>query len=267
MNEQVDRKRIRFYFMPSFGGAVVSFVFGGILLSFALLITVSAGPDVVGVIVALPGLMLVGLGILLLQLSKKKLATGDELERWMSEDIAAIVNKGLEAMSLDPAAENVDPIVVFGPKLSMAKSIGMHVKKGKDDIIRYSPIIVYVYVVLSDYLSVYTCMLNWLTGETHQEGIQRLGYNDIQHVGTKMGKASTWGVRGLGLKSLGAATQFHIVTPGGETHVVVVGSREMETKLGGTLVKAGAAERAIEDLRNRVEARTQSVAGDPPAAL
>jgi hypothetical protein len=209
--------------------------------------------------------MLLGLGILLMMLSKRKLATGEEIDRWMSEDIAAVVSRGLAAMNLDPAAANVDPIVIFGPKLSMAKSIGMHLKKGKDDVIRYSPILVFVYVVLPEYLSVYTSMINFLNGEPHQEGLERIGYNDIQHVGTKMGKASTWGVRGLGLKSLGAANQFHIVTSGGETHVVVVASQEIEKKMGGKLTKAGAAEQAIEVLRERVEAQKAALGSGPPA--
>ena len=74
-----------------------------------------------------------------------------------------------------------------------------------------------------------------------------------------MGKCSTWGTRGLGMSSLAAANQFLINTPTGERHILVVGAQEIETRLGGKIVRVAQVEQAIQQLRERVEARRKTL--------
>jgi hypothetical protein len=240
------REEIKKYFKPFPKWAVVMIVIGLPLLAAKGL-----------------GIVLIGLGIWGLVAWSKK-PDDAQMDAWLEEDLKELHRKALSKTGTDVSDLVGEPVMVTGPRFWDVGGAEVAFKKGKDNVLRFTPVDVIVLNFGRDQLVAYQTALDLKTGNALNESTDEYFYKDVVSVSTKTESktvqfstngAFKGGIKGglagaiKGSIQLNAAEQFVLTTSGG-THIdVVLRAPELIKQMGGGDIPTTRAEKAIQTVR------------------
>jgi hypothetical protein len=137
MNEETKRKKIRSYFSRSQPGAAVLFVVVGVI---AVLLSLAGGRGAevgvgAGILLFAGGLLWFFVAIM----RQIKRPSGEQMDRWLEEDLAQIVERSFNKLGLDKSLKRREPLRITGPILWTTTGIpnrDLLWKKDKDDTVQ-----------------------------------------------------------------------------------------------------------------------------------
>jgi hypothetical protein len=209
------------------------------------------------------GLVLIGIGIWgLVDYNKKP--TEAQMDTWLEEDLKMLHNKALSKTGTDPSELVGEPVMVTGPRFWNIAGAEVAFKKGKDNILRFTPVGVTVLNFTPNQLIAYGSALDLTTGNALNESTDEYFYRDVVSVSTKT-KSMTVQFSGTGavkgglmgglmgaLKTglqLNSAETFELTTSGGTSIEVVLRDPSLIEKMGGGDIPTTRAEKAIQTVR------------------
>jgi hypothetical protein len=194
------------------------------------------------------GLFAIGVALIFKQHREK--ATEAELDAWLDQDIRNLMGLSLSKVGLHQSEIIREPVAVTGPAVWKVAGTTKASKKGKDGILRFTPVVVTVINFTKDQLVGYSCVLDLHTGKPHSESTDEFFYRDIVAVSTKK-EAKKMNVDGAEIQ-MNAAETFAITTSGGNTLSVFLTDPALVAKLGGGEIPTQRAEIALEAVRTVV---------------
>ncbi len=242
-----DRARISKYFTSKFPKWAIWLVVVGVL---ALL-----GPNAVKVV----GLvMIVGGGFAIY--SSTQVASDGEIDEWTQEDLNKLNKRSLDKLGIDTSELVGEGVIVTGPRLSNLGPAKFGFRKGKDNVLRFTPVNSTLINFTKDQLLVYRCALDLLTGNPVNEATDEYFYRDVVSVQTASETASV-SLPGTELQGLqcNAAETFKLTTSGGTSVSMVLKDDSLIQKLGGGEIPTTTAERAIQTIRKMLREKKGSM--------
>lgn len=218
------------------------------------------------IVIGLPLLAVKGAGILpiaigiwaLLDWNKKP--SDAQMDAWMEEDLAMLNQKALAKTGTDASEIVGDPVMVVGPRFWDISNAEVAFKKGKDGVLRFTPVGVSVLNLTENQVIAYECALDCITGSALSEGTDEYYFRDIVSVSTKT-KSKNVQVPGTGLLQLNSAEIFELTTSGGTSIEVVLRDPNLVQYMGGSgEIPTTRAEKAIQTLRKMLREKKSSLA-------
>lgn len=263
MDDKQKRKKIRDYFSGKKGGFnwPASLIVAGII-AFAMgvdndesLLCIGAG------LVMLGGLM--GAGALISRLS---LASDQQIDRWLEEDLKEISKHALKKLDLSPELlTSKEPLRVLGPILWETSGVPdkdlLH-RNGKDNVSRFAVYSVAMIYTAEHLLAAYECDFNMLKNVTLNEDTYEFHYRDIVSVTTH--ETSTSYVLPNNEKMV-VGQEFKISVPG-ESISVIIDSPALFKITKGEIVFKDEVEKTVQRLRNLLRDKKQSASQPIPTA-
>ncbi len=220
------------------------------------------------------GLVLIGIGIWgLVDWNKKP--DDAQMDAWLEEDLKVFHGKALSKTGTDPSELVGDPVMVTGPRFWDVGGADVAFRKGKDNILRFTPVDVIVLNFGRDQLIAYQSALDLKTGNALNESTDEYFYRDVVSVSTKTESktvqlsangAFRGGIKGglagalKGSLQLNAAEQFVLTTSGG-THIdVVLRAPELIERMGGGEIPTTRADKAIQTVRKMLREKKGTTA-------
>src|SRR6266705_715705 len=167
------RQQIKKYFEP-FPKWAVGIIFAGIplLISYGL------------------GIILIIVGILKIAFWKKK-PKDRQIDVWVAEDLQHMESKALQQTGLDESQLVRESVLLTGLRFWNIGGAEIGIRKGKDDVIRFTPIGVTVINFTEHQLVSYQCVLDLMTGNALSESTDEYFYRDVVSVSTRT-ESMTW---------------------------------------------------------------------------
>lgn len=231
------------------------------------------------IIIGLPFLALYGLGLVLIGIGIwglvdwNKKPDDAQMDAWLDEDLILLHGKALSKTGTDPSELVGEPVMVTGPRFwNIAGAEGAY-KKGKDNVLRFTPVGVTVLNFTPNQLIAYSSALDLMTGNALNESTDEYFYRDVVSVSTKtksMTVSGTGAIKG-GLKGglmgalkgglqLNAAETFELTTSGGTSIEVVLRDPSLIEKMGGGEIPTTRAEKAIQTVRKMLREKKSAPA-------
>lgn len=138
------------------------------------------------------GLIPIGIGIWgIFSWSQKP--SDQQMDNWIAEDLKGLEEKALNKTGIDRSELVGETVVVYGPRFWSIGGADTGINKGKDEIIRFTPIGVTVINFTQNQLVTYQCALDLTTGNTLSESTDEYFYRDVVSVATQnQSKSYTW---------------------------------------------------------------------------
>ncbi|MBT9165836.1 MAG: hypothetical protein DDT25_00498 [Chloroflexi bacterium] len=245
MDEQTKRKMIRKYFKTMPQWAIGIATLGGVLF----LIGLGVGAELVIV-----GIVGIGIGALGIYSSMGQKPTDQQMDKWLEEDLQSINKKALDKMGTDESELVGEPVQITGPRLWDVGGADVAYGKGKDGIIRFTPVAVTVINFTQNQLLAYSGVFDFATNKMLNEGTDEYFYKDVVSVSTKSESRSV--VIGTGARAstlqLNAAETFTLTTSGGTSIAVLLRDPTLIEKMAGKKggeIPVTRAEKAIQTIR------------------
>jgi len=239
MDEQTKRKMIRNYFKPFPKWAIWMIVIGVVVLIIGL--GAGAGAIIVGLVIA-------GIGGFGIYSYGQGQPTDQQIDEWLEEDLKGLSKKALNKMGIDETELVSEPVQVTGPRLWDVAGASVLFKKGKDNVLRFTPIGVSIINFTQNQLLGYTCVFDFTTGNAMNESTDEYFYKDVVSVATKSDSKSV-SIAKLGTVQLNAAETFTLTTSGGTSLSVLLRDPTLIKKMGGGEIPTTRAEKAIQTVR------------------
>ena len=239
MDEQTKRKMIRNYFNPFPKWAIWMIVIGVVVLLIG--IGTGVGAILVGIVIAGIG----GFGIYSYGQGKP---SDQQMEEWLEEDLKGLSKKALDKMGTDETELVSESVQVTGPRLWDIGGAEVFFKKGKDNVLRFTPVGVSIINFTQNQLLGYTCVIDFTTGKALNESTDEYFYKDVVSVATKSESKSV-SIAKLGTVQLDAAETFTLTTSGGTSLSVLLRDPTLIEKMGGGEIPTTRAEKAIQTVR------------------
>jgi len=234
---EADRASIEKYFMSKFPKWAIWLIVIGVLMLL--------GPVAVKVV----GLvMVVGGGFAIY--NSTQVASDAEIDEWTQEDLSKLNKRSLNKLGIDPSELVGEGVIVTGPRLSNLGVAKFGFRKGKDNILRFTPVNSTLINFTKDQLLVYRCALDLLTGNPINEATDEYFYRDVVSVQTASETVSV-SLPGTALQGLqcNAAETFKLTTSGGTSVSMMLKDDSLIQKMGGGEIPTTTAERAIQTIR------------------
>lgn len=242
VEQGIRREKIKTYFdVPGVGCAYFT-----VLIGIAVLVSsLAKGGETIagGILIAV---FFTAGGLLILKKNREK-ASEEELEQWLEDDLRNLTRLSLPKVGLPRSAMIREPVVVTGPTVSKVAGVKKWSKKGRDGILRFSPVAVTVINFTKDQLVAYSCVLDLVTGKPHSESTDEFFYKDIVAVTTKK-ESKKMNVDGTEIQ-MSAAETFAVTTSGGNELSVFLTDPAVVAKMGGGEIPTKRAEMALEVVR------------------
>jgi hypothetical protein len=244
-----DRAKIEKYFTSKFPKWAIWLIVIGVL---ALL---APGPvKLIGV------LMIAGGGFAIY--SSMQIASDSEIDEWTQDDLSKLNKRSLDKMGIDESELVGEGVIITGLRLKNLGAARFGYRKGKDSILRYTPVDAKLINFTKDQLLVYSCALDLITGNPVNEATEEYFYRDVVSVQTKS-ESVTVNLPGSEFNGmqLNDAEIFSMSTSGGTGPTVVLRQASLIQKLGGGEIPTTIAERAIQTIRKMLREKKGAVAG------
>jgi hypothetical protein len=257
MDNKTKRRMIRKYFKLFPKWAIWMIVIGVVVLGVPNLgvlglgvldlprelnaLTAYANPKIVG-------LVFVGIGFLGIFSYALGKPTDQQMDEWLEEDMEDLKKKALNKMGIDEAELVSEPVIITGPRLWDIAGADVLSKKGKDDILRFTPISVSIINFAQNQLLAYACVFDFTTGNTLNESTDEYFYKDVVSVSTKS-ESKLVRIPRKGTIHLNAAETFTLTTTGGTSASVLLRDPKLIEKMGGGEIPTTRAEKAILAMR------------------
>jgi len=250
------RSQIKKYFKPFPRKWVVLTVIG-------LLVLMAGTPGII------LGLVLIGIsGWAIYNWTQKP--SDQQMDAWIEEDLKGLNSKALNKGGTDASELVGEPVMVTGPRFWRVGGAEVLFKKGKDNVLRFTPIGVSIMNFTPGQLVAYQCALDLITGNSLNEGTDEYFYKDVVSVSTQaksvtMDAASSMaktlmsgplkGLARAGKLQLDAAETFVLTTSGGTSVEVVLRDPTLIKQMGGGDIPTTKAEKAIQTVRKMLRER------------
>ena len=239
MDEQTKRSKIRNYFKPFPKWAVWMILIG---LGVMLIGSQAGGGAVV------MGLLLAVIGGFVVYSQGQGKATDQEMDQFLNEDLTVLGKHGLNKVGVDGTELVGEPVQVTG----FPRSLGgaeFRYKKGKDNIIRFTPTQATLVFFTQNQLVAYSCAYDSTTGKPLNESTEEYFYRDVVAVSTKTTSVGLNLGKELGMVQATAAEEFTLTTSGGTSISVVLKDASLVQKMGGGDLPTTRAENAVQSIR------------------
>lgn len=209
------------------------------------------------------GLIPIIIGILMIVLYKKK-PSDRQMDVWLDEDLREMETRALERTGLDESERRGETVVLTGLRFWNIGGAEVAIQKGKDDIVRFTPVGVTVINFTEHQLIAYQCALDRMTGNPLSESTDEYFYKDVVSVSTQT-ESLTWDKAMLSSAGLAktplaglmkqdrlqfnAAKIFVLTTSGGTSIKVVLDDPALIKSVGGGSIPTERADRAIQSVR------------------
>lgn len=195
-----------------------------------------------------------------------------QMDSWIAQSLQGIEEKALNKTGVDRSELVGETVVVYGPRFWNVSGVEFGITKGKDGIIRFTPIGVTVINFTQDQLVTYQCALDLTTGNTLSESTDEYFYRDVVSVSTQtQSKSYTWDRVKIDPKSplatliingrlqFDTAETFVLTTSGGTSVEVVIRDIKLTQKMKGDIPDS-IAEKAVQSVRKMLrEKKAQSL--------
>lgn len=108
----------------------------------------------------------------------------ESVDLWTQEDLAKVIPRALERCQLDPGDTIKDPDIITSIRLRSFGKAFFGVRRGRDHLLRFTPIHVVVINYTKHQLVMYQCALDLTTGVPLNERVDEYFYKDIVSVTT-----------------------------------------------------------------------------------
>jgi hypothetical protein len=254
------RPQIKKYFKP-FPKWVIGLIILGVAVSAATglgrgLAPIDERVPVVGVILIIIGILKIGYWA-----SRPK---DRQMDVWIDEDLQGMENRALEKTGLDESELVRESVLLTGLRFWNIGGAEIHIRKGNDDTIRYTPVGVTVINFTQHQLVAYQCALDLITGNPLSESTDEYFYRDVVSVSTQT-ESMTWdkamlssvglaetplaGLMKDGKLQFNAANMFVLTTSGGTSIKVIMKDPELIESVGGGNLPTERADKAIQAIR------------------
>jgi len=222
------------------------------------------------IILGVPLLFAFGLGIILIIIGLKWLSgwkkqpTDRQIDALIEDDLSKLRTQALDKTGLDLSELEADTVVLYGPRFWNTGGADIGIKKGKDDIIRFTPLGVTIINFTQNQLVAYQCALDLATGNALSESTDEYFYRDVVSVSTQS-ESVTWDKDILNVKEVkngplgaflkgdklqfNAAETFVLTTSGGTSLKVVLRDLKLMESLGGGEIPTDIADKAVQSVR------------------
>jgi hypothetical protein len=208
------------------------------------------------------GLVLIGVGVWgLVDWNKKP--NDAQMDAWLDEELKVLHGKALSKTGTDPSELVGEPVMVTGPRFWNVAGAEVAFKKGKDNVLRFTPVGVTVLNFTPNQLIAYSAALDLTTGNILNESTDEYFYRDVVSVSTKTKRmnvqASGTGALKGGLQ-LNDAETFELTTSGGTSIEVLLRDPSLIEKMGGGDIPTTRAEKAIQTVRKMLREKKSAAA-------
>lgn len=222
------------------------------------------------IILGVPLLAAFGLGLILIIAGIWRIASWGkkpmdrQMDEWLEEDLQRMEKITLERIGLDESELKSDTVLLTGLRFWNIGGAEIGIRKGKDDIIRFTPLGVTVINFTEHQLVAYQCALDLMTGNPLSESTDEYFYRDIVSVSTQT-ESMTWdkamlaseglaktplvGLIKHGKLQFNAANMFVLTTSGGTSIEVVLDDPTFIESMGGGSIPSEHADKAIAAVR------------------
>jgi hypothetical protein len=205
------------------------------------------------------GLLLIGIGVVGLVASIKR-PTDSQMDAWLDQDLAMLHSKALSKTGTDRSELVADHVMVIGPRVRNVANAQVAFMKGKDKVIRFTPVDVTVINFTANQLVVYGCALDLTTGNALNERTDEYFYRDVVSVSTSTKSLSVQMQDGKTLQ-LDAAEMFVLTTSGGTSVEVFLRDPKIIQMFGGDgQIPTTMTEKAIHSVRKMLREKKGSLA-------
>jgi hypothetical protein len=232
-----NRASIEKYFMSKFPKWAIFLIVIGVLMLLA--------PG----IVKLVGLVLIAGGGFAIY-NATQVASDADIDQWTQDDLSKLNKRSLDKMGIDATEVVSEGVIITGPRLSNLGPAKFGYRKGKDNILRFTPVNSTIINFTQSQLLVYRCALDLITGNTVNEATDEYFYRDVVSVQTASETVSVSlpGTEFQGLQC-NATETFKLTTSGGTSVSMALRDPSLIQKMGGGEMPTTTAERAIQTIR------------------
>ena len=251
-----NRASIEKYFMSKFPKWAIFLIVIGV----AMLLSGLGGNSISAIFI---GLVLVGMGGFVIYKSLQ-IASDADIDQWTQEDLTKLSRRSLEKMGMDASELVGEAVTITGPRLDKLGPAKFGFRKGKDNVLRFTPIDSTIINFTANQLLVYSCALDLITGNPVNETTDEYFYSDVVSVQTASDTVIA-SLPGMGKEfqnmQLNGAEIFKLTTSGGTGARVVLRETSLIHKLGGGEIPTTTAERAIQTIRKMLREKKGAVVG------
>ena len=240
---------IQKYFMSKFPKWAVFLIIIGVLMLL--------GP----VMLKLIGLVMVAGGGFAIY-NATQVASDADIDKWTQEGLNKLNNRSLEKMGIDASELVSEGVIITGPRLSNLGPSKFGYRKGKDNILRFTPVNSTIINFTQSQLLVYRCALDLISGNPVNEATDEYFYRDVVSVQTASETVSVSlpGTEFQGLQC-NAAETFKLTTSGGTSVSMALRDPSLIQKMGGGEIPTTTAERAIQTIRKMLREKKGGLTG------
>lgn len=195
------------------------------------------------------GLLLIAAGGGAIYLSMGGKPTDQQMDEWLDEDLKALGYKSLGKTGTDETELVSESVSVVGPRIWDTGRAEVKYKKGRDNVLRYSPVGVSVINFTKNQLIAYTCVFDRFTDNALNESTEEYFYKDVVSVSTKTESLNVSGTSGGATIHLKTGECFTLTTSGGTSLTVFLRDASLIEKWGGGELPTTRAEKAIQAVR------------------
>ena len=250
--QKINRRKIAQYFKKSKAGriAIIAFILGGSSLAI---------PPAVPV-----GVVLIIIGLVTPFVFGPKRPSDKQMDAWLDIDLEDASKHALKKLSLHEDDLVAESVYVIGPRFWDIGDSRIGFRKGKDKVIRYTPVGITIIFFTQHQLVGYQCALDLLTGHPLNEGSDEYFYKDVVSVTTKTesvtihltkGDVKTFKKASLDklvendMLHFKMAEKFVLTTSGGTALQVVLRDPNLAELVGGGTLPTDRADAAIRSVR------------------
>lgn len=180
----------------------------------------------------------------------KEKITDQEFDEILNEDLEMISRTALIKTDINSTELVNEEVFITGPKLWDTAGAEIHYKKGKDKLLRFTPIAVTVINFTKNQLLLYNCTFDMITRKCLNESTEEYFYKDVVSVSSSTeSKTIISSDKKIGTLQLNAAESFKLTTSGGTSVSVVLSDPTLIQIMGGGEIPKTRAEKAIQIVR------------------
>jgi hypothetical protein len=202
-------------------------------------------------------LVLVGAGYAIYD--STRMIADHEIDQWTDVNLKRLSRRALEKIGIDGSEIVGESVIVTGPRLSNLGPARFGYRKGKDNVLRFTPVNTMIINFTQNQLLVYTCALDLIEGHAVNEVTDEYFYRDVVsvHTASETVRVSVAGNRKEW--QLNDVETFKLTTSGGTSVVMPLRHPSLIQRMGGGEIPTTTAERAIQAIRKMLREKKSAI--------
>jgi len=277
MYEESKRTMILKYFQPFPDWAFLAVLLGVSLLFLWILSFGEA--DEMTTLLGVFGLIAAIAGVVLIYSHLKGQPSDYQVDKWLEEDLKYLSRRAVDKCGADDSELIAEPVTITGPYIWYTGDAKVLFKKGKDNILRFTPIRVVVVNFTQKQLLIYSCVYDLIDGKLLNESTDEYFFKDVVSVSTRLESMSitipesvykllarqswkqSWklgnslrgrATSGTNTIQLNNVETFTLTTTGGTSISIVLRDPDLTKIMGGGVIPTTRAEKAVQVIRKMI---------------